>query len=495
MEAALPHQAVDDAVLKVPAVEVVDLTSDNGSATDDADLDRGNTEDTLEQGSLDGEDSEDDDDDEAWESESLYADALEGMGDEHLFNNSSDEACTLPEAVEYRARLRAIGAQSFVLETIGEGTITAKKLCTAFGIRPPPFLEGAPDTAYLQLLGLGISRELTKRVKLPQYNSVDDAVQLLKKSQNIIVITGAGISTSLGIPDFRSKETGLYTKLEHLGLSDPQEVFDIEIFREDPSIFYSIAKDILPSTDRFSPTHAFIRLLQEKGKLLTNYSQNIDNLEAKAGILPDKLVQCHGSFATATCVECKFQVRGEVIYKDLKAGQVARCRRCLSTLLQSKPMGVKRKRGSGGSSRAHSKKRYADDDNSSDGDYDIPEAGVMKPDITFFGEALPNTFHDRLEDHDYDQVDLVVVIGTSLKVAPVSEVVGFLPPDIPQVYISRTPVSHVNFDVDMLGDCDVVVAELCRKAGWTLDHEMIPKDQRAKVELQDGYKSRHVFSV
>ena len=112
--------------------------------------------------------------------------------------------------MEYRARLRAIGAQSFVLETIGEGTITAKKLCTAFGIRPPPFLEGAPDTAYLQLLGLGISRELTKRVKLPQYNSVDDAVQLLKKSQNIIVITGAGVRQPLILSGYTLIRTSLF---------------------------------------------------------------------------------------------------------------------------------------------------------------------------------------------------------------------------------------------------------------------------------------------
>ncbi len=62
----------------------------------------------------------------------------------------------------------------------------------------------------------------------------------------------------------------------------------------------------------------------------------------------------------------------------------------------------------------------------------------VQPDITFFGEALPGIFHDRLVKHDRDRVDLVIVIGTSLKVAPVSEVVGFLPPNVPQVYISRT---------------------------------------------------------
>jgi len=91
-------------------------------------------------------------------------------------------------------------------------------------------------------------------------------------------------------------------------------------------------------------------------------------------------------------------------------------------------------------------------------------------------------------------VDLVIVIGTSLKVAPVSEVVPFLPPNIPQIYISRTPVSHVNFDIDLLGDCDIVVSELCRRAGWDLDHEMVPEGQVIKVELAEGFASRHVFT-
>jgi NAD-dependent histone deacetylase SIR2 len=361
-------------------------------------------------------------------------------------------------------------------------------------LQPPPFLDGSPDDAYYGLLSLAISRELSKRIKLSQYNTIDDAVELIKKSKNIIVLTGAGISTSLGIPDFRSKDTGLYSKLEHLGLSDPQEVFDIHIFREDPSIFYSIARDILPSTDRFTPTHAFINLLQQKGKLLTNYSQNIDNIEAIAGILPEKLIQCHGSFATASCVECKYQVPGESIFSEIRAGIIPKCARCFTNLKALKAPNMKRKRSQNGQDKK--RKRFdADGDTSSEDDYDLPSIGVMKPDITFFGEALPDRFSDRLTNHDKNLVDLVIVIGTSLKVAPVSEVVPYLPAHIPQMYISRTPVSHVNFDVDMLGDCDVVVAEICRRAGWDLKHEMVPENQKVDIKLQDGFNSRHVFTV
>lgn len=253
-------------------------------------------------------------------------------------------------------------------------------------------------------MGLGITRELNKRTKLPQYNTIDDAVDLLRTSKNIIVLTGAGvdhvipsfvgrltntiqISTSLGIPDFRSKETGLYSQLQHLGLSDPQEVFNISIFREDPSIFYSVAKDILPSTRKFSPTHAFIKLLQDKSKLLTNYTQNVDNLESHAGILPDKLIQCHGSFATATCVECGYRVKGEEIFKDLKAGRVARCDLCARMLRQIRPSGIKRKRSKNGLPTSK-KNRQSYEDSTDDEEYDIAVAGVMKVDYFDRGSTL-----------------------------------------------------------------------------------------------------------
>lgn len=119
----------------------------------------------------------------------------------------------------------------------------------------------------------------------------------------------------------------------------------------------------------------------------------------------------------------------------------------------------------------------------------------MKPDITFFGEALPDEFSRRLTGSDRFKTDLVIVIGTSLKVAPVSELVPFLPPHIPQIYISRTPVNHHNFDIDLLGDCDVVVSELCKRAGWDLKHEMIPEDQEITIETMRGWRSRHVFTA
>lgn len=94
---------------------------------------------------------------------------------------------------------------------------------------------GFSEDIYLYILGKAMLREMNKRQKLVEYNTIDDAVKLLLSKKNILVITGAGISTSLGIPDFRSKTTGFYTKLKEMGYSDPEDVFNIEEFDSDPT--------------------------------------------------------------------------------------------------------------------------------------------------------------------------------------------------------------------------------------------------------------------
>lgn len=349
------------------------------------------------------------------------------------------------------------------------------------------------DDLAFNILGKILMKETSRRRKLPQYNTIDDAANLLRNARRILVLTGAGISTSLGIPDFRSSN-GLYAQLAKSGLADrvddPQDVFSLRVFREDPAIFYAVARSILSSDRRFSPTHQFIRLIQDKGKLQTNFTQNIDNLEAAAGIATSKLIHCHGSFASATCQECGYNVPGDQIHDEIRAGAVPRCRVCIARLQKlriSNSSGMKRKR-SGNGSKARKNKAALNAWDEDDTDDDIVDtsdeaAGVMKPDIIFFGEDLSDAFHSRAIA-DKMLVDLVVVIGTSLKVAPVSEVPNFIPSEVPQIYISRDPCRHITFDIQLLGECDVVVAELCKRAGWDLQHEMVPKGGY-KVEVTE----------
>ena len=190
---------LQESSLKAPAIEVVDLSSDRDSVD-------GTRDERRDDASVDVEDDDDDDDGDL----SLYEDALDGILDESESNENRVlyclsfvqllliwselvDTCTVEESHAFRKRLRLVGQDQFIVETIENETITAKKLCTAFGIRPPAFLEGEPDQAYYPLLGLGITRELSKRIKLPAYNTIDDAVALLVRSKNIIVLTGAGV--------------------------------------------------------------------------------------------------------------------------------------------------------------------------------------------------------------------------------------------------------------------------------------------------------------
>lgn len=109
----------------------------------------------------------------------------------------------------------------------------------------------------------------------------------------------------------------------------------------------------------------------------------------------------------------------------------------------------------------------------------VPESyGVMKPDITFFGELLPAKFHDTINE-DLHECDLVISVGTSLKVAPVADIVDKVPPSVPQILINRDPITHCNFDVSLLGYCDDVAELLERKLGWK--DEKDEKSEKIKV--------------
>jgi len=240
-------------------------------------------------------------------------------------------------------------------------------------------------------------------------------------------------------------------------------MFDKDYFLHDPSCFFSFAKTIFPSNFVPSPSHRFIKLLEEKGNLLRNYTQNIDTLEQAAGI--DRVLYCHGSFSKAQCTTpgCGYKVAGSVIKPDIFAQKVPQCPQCAEAFKQKQTKKTTSKK------KIKNGKEWEQD---SEGDTDEEEdglkgLGVLKPCITFFGEKLSDEF-DRSLLLDRKEVDLLIVMGTSLKVAPVSELVGHIPHSTPVILINKTPILHFGMDIQLLGDSDDIVQYLCNRLGWDL---------------------------
>lgn len=197
--------------------------------------------------------------------------------------------------------------------------------------------------------------------------------ELISRSRSVAVLSGAGISTSAGIPDFRGPQ-GLYVTRRY----DPEKVFDIRWFRRDPGFFYEFARDFtdMMATVRPTFTHWFLARLEAAGKLCGVITQNIDMLHQMAG--SRNVVELHGSYGSATCSDCG---RGfdaltyawwDQAMRSSPLAPVALCPAC---------------------------------------------KGVLKPDIVFFGEMVRG--FDEAERMIAGS-DLFLVLGSSLTVTPAS---------------------------------------------------------------------------
>nr|XP_014352742.1 PREDICTED: NAD-dependent protein deacetylase sirtuin-1 [Latimeria chalumnae] len=295
-------------------------------------------------------------------------------------DDDDDDEVSQASSSDWTPRPR-IGPYTFVQQHLMNGTDPRTILKD---LLPGTIPELDLDDMTLWQIVIKILSEPPKRKKHKDINTLEDVVRLLQECKKIVILTGAGVSVSCGIPDFRSRD-GIYARLavDFPDFPDPQAMFDIDYFRRDPRPFFKFAKEIYPGQFQPSPCHKFIAMLDKEGKLLRNYSQNIDTLEKVAGI--QKIIECHGSFATASCLICKYMVDCEVIRKDI-FNQV----RYRKSLVRS------------------------------------------VSDLGFLFDAL---------------------------------FIGSIPHEVPQILINREPLPHFNFDVELLGDCDVIINELCHRLG------------------------------
>ncbi|KAK7048087.1 deacetylase sirtuin-type domain-containing protein [Favolaschia claudopus] len=361
----------------------------------------------------------------------------------YCFADEDPEIWTQQQVRGMLYHLKEHGMASWVNEYILKRNHSIPDLLLAFGIKLSPKLHHLSTTTMSYFLRVAMSRELQLREKLPEYNTVDDAVRLIRDSRRIIILTGV----SCGIPDFRSRD-GLYASLKERGeydLDDPQQMFDINYFRENPAVrsyIFGVESQIYPSNFVPSPCHRFIKLVEDKNQ---NYTQNIDGLHTLAGVT--RVLECHGSFNTASCILCHRQVPGSEIEAHIMAQKVPLCTVCNSP--SSSPTNKKRKKKSK-KKKAKGQWDSEDEDESDGGTY---PPGIMKPDITFFGEKLKDHFDHSLAA-DRSQADLLLVVGTSLKVSP--------------ILINKTPVRHINPDIILLGNADDIISHLCSRLGWNL---------------------------
>ncbi|XP_074533678.1 NAD-dependent protein deacetylase sirtuin-3, mitochondrial isoform X2 [Halichoeres trimaculatus] len=258
----------------------------------------------------------------------------------------------------------------------------------------------------------------------------------LGRCKKVVVVAGAGISTASGIPDFRTPGTGLYANLEKYNIPYPEAVFNIDYFTNDPQPFFSLAKALYPGSHRPNYIHYFIRMLHHKGLLLRMYTQNIDGLEKLCGIPDDKLVEAHGSFATASCHLCYTAYPAVDAKHAIMNDNVPICTFCAAT---------------------------------------------VKPDVVFFGEDLPQKYF--LHTKDFPKADLLVIMGTSLQIEPFASLVNTVRSTVPRLLLNRYavgPFERVPLrrgDHMELGDLEDTVRRFAEMLGWSVEIEDLMRSQ------------------
>lgn len=230
---------------------------------------------------------------------------------------------------------------------------------------------------------------------------LERAIDLLRQAHHVVALTGAGISTPSGIPDYRSPKSGLWEKA-----ADMMEVASLGAFRRHPLAFYDWLRPLLQVIREAQPNAAHLALahLEAAGMLQAVITQNIDLLHSRAG--SHRVYEIHGHLREVVCPACHTTVPGEPLLDAfMAAGKVPHCPRC----------------------------RH-----------------IMKPSVVLFGELLPMRAIKAAQQHSA-AADLMIVAGSSLEVAPAADL-----PEIAKAHGARLII--VNYNETRLDElADVVI--------------------------------------
>lgn len=199
---------------------------------------------------------------------------------------------------------------------------------------------------------------------------IEQAVALFQRARHAVALTGAGVSTPSGIPDFRSPASGLWDRV------DPLEVASLSGFKRHPEAFYEWVQPLayLALHAAPNPAHYALAHLEQYGPLHSVITQNVDTLHWRAG--SRHVYEIHGNFRQATCLRCRRQFPGDDLVAQFRAdGRAPRCPAC---------------------------------------------GGILKPNVVLFGEELPMGVILGAES-EARACDLMLVAGSSLEVAPAGD--------------------------------------------------------------------------
>ncbi|MGI6605203.1 MAG: SIR2 family NAD-dependent protein deacylase [bacterium] len=188
---------------------------------------------------------------------------------------------------------------------------------------------------------------------------------LFRTERQAVVLTGAGISTESGIPDFRSRGTGLWNRI------DPMEYLSADALYSQPEVFWRHFAAVFGPTLAAEPNigHKAVARLEDAGYIRAVVTQNIDGLHQEAG--SKTVLEVHGHLRTVHCSRCQRKYPLSQVLQDLEAMPIPRCQYC---------------------------------------------SGSLRPDVVLFGDMMPPAFSRAVEV--VEQSTLMLVVGSSLMVSP-----------------------------------------------------------------------------
>lgn len=306
---------------------------------------------------------------------------------------------------------------------------------------------------------------------------------LSQDCQSIAILTGAGISTASGIPDFRSPG-GMYDTLRPELLTanteqqqrmryDPTEVVAWSMFAQNSFPYLEVRRPFILGThqNQWKATigHRFMELLHVKAKTLTRiYTQNIDGLDFQCDKIPcEKIIPVHGTICEASCEGCGTEMNYDVFCDMVRTNIKDIYDADSAAPTESKPIICPN-----------------------------CQRPLVKPKTVLFGRSLPVSFFENLEE-DVSKLDLLLIIGTSLAVTPANSLVQAVPRKTIRVVVNKDPVGSelgIDFittdhnqgnkrDLFLQGDCDDVLLKLIMELGWLddLNPDVLPPSSAERV--------------